>query len=85
MSTILLHMVWPECEFRMQVCNVVHAGRWKRRTQLDAKNCHIGTIAQLCPTISSQLRHISTIEKIVKLQYLPHMSLQYSELRPIIR
>jgi len=33
MSTILLHMVWPECEFRMQVWNVLHAARWKYRTQ----------------------------------------------------
>jgi len=29
MSTILPHMVWPECEFRMQVWNVLHAARWK--------------------------------------------------------
>jgi len=28
MSTILPHMVWPECEFRMQVWNVQHAARW---------------------------------------------------------
>jgi len=28
MSTILLHMVWPWCEFRMQVWNVLHAARW---------------------------------------------------------
>jgi len=27
----------------------------------DAKNRHLGTIAQLCQTISSQLRHVSTI------------------------
>jgi len=36
---------------------------------------HLGTIAQL--------RHKSTIrKKIVKQQYLPHMSLQYGELWP---
>jgi len=29
----------------------------------DAKNCHFGTIAQLCWAISSELRHASTIEK----------------------
>jgi len=29
----------------------------------DAKNRHLGTIAQLCRAMSSQLRHISTIEK----------------------
>jgi len=36
---------------------------------------HLGTIAQLCQAISSQLRHVSTIgEKRVKQQYLLHMS-----------
>jgi len=29
----------------------------------DAKNRHLGTIAQLCRAISSQLRHVSTIGK----------------------
>jgi len=49
----------------------------------DAKNCHLRTIAQLCRAISSQLRHASTIgKKLVKQQYLPHMSLQYGELSP---
>jgi len=33
MSTILWHLVWPYCEFRMQVWNVLHAARWKYRTQ----------------------------------------------------
>ena len=28
-----------------------------------AKNCHLGTIAQLCRAISSQIRHVSTIRK----------------------
>jgi len=27
------------------------------------KNCHFGTIAQLCRAMSSELRHVSTIEK----------------------
>ena len=50
-----------------------------------AKNHHLGTIAQLCRAISSQLRHVLTIgKKLVKLQYLLHMSLQYGELRPTI-
>jgi len=48
-----------------------------------AKNRHLGTNAQLCRAISSQLRHISTIgRKLVKQQYLLHMSPQYGELRP---
>jgi len=29
----------------------------------DTKNRHFGTIAQLCPAISSELRHVSTIGK----------------------
>ena len=34
--------------------------------------------------ISSELRHVSTIgKKLVKQQYLPHMSLQYGELGPL--
>ena len=44
---------------------------------------HLGTIAQLCRAISSQLRHVSTIgKKLVKQQYLFHMSSQYGELQP---
>jgi len=47
------------------------------------KTRHLYTIAQLCQAISSQLRHISAIrKKLVKQQYLPHMSSQYGELRP---
>jgi len=46
-----------------------------------AKKCHLGTIAQICPAISSQLRHISTVgKKLVKQQYLSHTSSQYGEL-----
>jgi len=26
-------MVWPQCEFKMQVWNLLHAARWKHRTQ----------------------------------------------------
>jgi len=40
------------------------------------KICNLGTIAQLCRAVSSQQRHVSTIgKKLVKQQYLPHMSL----------
>ena len=53
----------------MQVWNVLHAARWKYRMQKIAKN--------------SQLWHVSTIrKKLVKQQYLPHMSSQYGELQP---
>ena len=44
MSAILPHVVWPLCEFKMQVWNLLHAARWKHRTQKVAK----GTTAQLC-------------------------------------
>ena len=48
-----------------------------------AKNRHLGTIAQICRAVSSQLRHVSTIgKKLVKQQYLLYMSSQYGELRP---
>ena len=46
---------------------------------------HLRTIAQFCRAISSQLRHVmyrQLEKKLVKQQYLPHMSLQYGELRP---
>jgi len=47
------------------------------------KNGHLGTIAQVCRAMSSQLRHVSTIgKKLVKQQYFVHMSSQYGELRP---
>jgi len=49
----------------------------------DPKTRHLGTIAQLCWAISSQIRHVSTIgKKLVKQQYLLHMSPQYGELWP---
>ena len=47
------------------------------------KNRHLGTIAQICRAISSQLRHVSTIgKKTAKQQYILHMTAQYGELRP---
>ena len=55
------------------MCSTWHAENTGRKKV--AKNRHLGTIAQLCRAISSQLRHVSTIEKIVKQQYLLHMSL----------
>jgi len=59
----------------MQVWNVLHAARWIYRTQKLCKNRHLGTIPQLCRAISSQLSHVSTIEKkLFKQQYLLHMS-----------
>jgi len=67
----------------MQVWNLMHAARWNTGRKKVAKNCHLGTIAQLCRAISSQPRHISTIgKKLVKQQYVLDMSPQYGELRP---
>ena len=63
MSTILLHIVWPECEFRMQVWNVLHAARWKYRMQKWRKNRHFGTFSQLCRALSLQIRYLSTVGK----------------------
>jgi len=42
---------------------VLHGACCKYGTQKVVKNRHLGTIAQLCPAISSQLRHVSTIGK----------------------
>jgi len=33
MSAILPHMVWPQCEFKMQVWNLLHVACWKHRMQ----------------------------------------------------
>jgi len=46
----------------MHVWNVLHAARWKYRTQ---KNRHLRAITQLCRIVFSQLRHVSTIGKIL--------------------
>jgi len=63
-------------ECRSEMCCAPLAGN------AGPKKSHLGTIAQLCRSTSSQLRHISTIGKIVKQQCLPHISSQYGELRP---
>jgi len=61
-------------QFKMQVWNVT------RLAETQDASRHLGTIAQLCRAISSQLRHVSTLgKKLVNL----HMSPQYGELRPI--
>ena len=68
-------------ECRSKMCRTRLAGN--AGPNQSPKNRHLGTIAQLCWVISSQLRHVSTIrKKLVKQQCLPHMSSQYGELRP---
>jgi len=56
MSAILAHMVWPYCEFKMQVwktcCTRLAENTGCKKV---AQNRHLGTIAQLCRAISSQL------------------------------
>jgi len=47
-------------ECRSEMCCTVHAARCKCGTQ---KNRHLGTIAQICQAISSQLRHVSPFGK----------------------
>ena len=68
----------------MQVLNVLRAARWKYGTQKIAKNLqsrhHRTTYSAY---ILALLRHVSTIgKKLVKQQYLLHMSSQYGELWP---
>ena len=68
-------------ECRSEMCCTRLAGNTGCKN--DAKNRHLRIITQLCLAISSQIRHVSTIgKKLVKQQYLSHMSLQYGELRP---
>jgi len=60
------------------MCCTLLAGNARRKN--DTKNRHLGTIAQLCPAESSQLRHVSTIgKKLVKQQYLLDMAAQYGK------
>jgi len=65
----------------MQVWNVLHAERWKCRTQKSPKIRHLGTVAQLCRAISSQSWQMDNRKKLIQQQYLLHMSSQYGELR----
>ena len=63
MSTILLHMAWPIANlgFRSETCYTRLAGN--AGPKKSPKIRLLGTIAQLCRAISSELRHISTIGK----------------------
>ena len=59
------HHTWygliANLERRSEMCCTLLVGNTGRKN--DAKNRHLGTIAQLCWAVSSQLRHISTIGK----------------------
>ena len=68
----------------MQVWNVLHAARCKYRTQ---NWCKKSPSAHHRTTLSGYIfatkAHIDNRKKLVKQQYLPHMSLQYGELLPM--
>ena len=66
----------------MQVWNVLHAARWKCRTQKIAKNSPSGHHRiNLSGYIFATKAYIDSLKKIAKQQCLPHMWLQYGELR----
>ena len=83
-SSILLHMVWPysaNLKCKSEMCCTRLAGN--AGPKKSPKIRHLGTIAQPCWAISSQLRYGSTTgKKLVKQQYLLHMCSQYGERRP---
>jgi len=65
---------------RPEACCVRLAKNTRRKKRQKIR--HLCTIAQFCSAISSQLKYTSTIGKrLVKQQYLLHMSSQYGELR----
>ena len=75
LAAILLHMLWPLCEFRMQVWNVLHAARCKCRTQ---KSCQKSPSRHHRTTLSGYIftpkACVDNRKKNVKQQYLLHMS-----------
>ena len=67
----------------MQVWNVLHVARWKYRTQKWRKNSPSGHHpTTLSGYIFATEAFIDNRKKLVKQQYLLHMSAQYGELRP---
>ena len=64
-------------EFRSEMCCTQLAGNVGPKPPTVH---HLGTISQFCRAISSQRRYVSIGKKLVKQQYLSHMSLQYGEL-----
>ena len=78
MSAILAHLhTWCGLSANLRwgsetCCTRLAANTGRKKV---VKNHHLGTIAQLCRAISSQLRHVSTIgKKLVKQRYLLYMS-----------
>ena len=82
MSTILLHMVWPYCKFRMQVWNLLHAAHRKYGTQKWCKkspSAHHRTMLSGC--IFATKACVDNRKKLIKQQYVLYMAPQYGELR----
>ena len=63
----------------MQVWNMLHAARWKCRTQKSPSGHHRITLSGYIFTTKA---HIDNRKKVVKQRYVLHMSPQYGELRP---
>ena len=85
MSTILLHMAWPLCKFRMQVWNVLQAARWKYRTQKWRKkspSAHHRTT--LSGYIFATKAHMYNRKKRVKHQYLLRCSHNMVNFGPLV-
>ena len=83
-STILPHRVSLSAYLRCRsetCCKRLAESTGRKKSQ---KIHHLRTIAQLCRAIYSQLRHVSTMGKIVEQQYVLQMSPQYGELPPTI-
>jgi len=69
--------------FKMQVWNVLHAARWKYRTQKVAKKSPSGHHrTTLSGYIFPTKVHVDNRKKTVKPQYLFHTFSQYGTLRP---
>jgi len=66
----------------MQVCNVLHAARWKYRTQKSQKSPSGHHRTTLSGYIFATKAHIDNRKKLIKQQYLLQMSSQYGEIRP---
>ena len=66
----------------MQVWNMLHAARWKCRTQKIAKKLPSGHHRTLWGYIFATKARIDNRKKVVKQQYLLHVSSQYGELWP---
>ena len=78
MSTMLPHIANLECRSEIYCMRLAENTRYIKST-----SAHHRTT--FCQAMFSQLRHVSTIrKKLVKQQYLLHMSSQYGELRPTV-